>query len=145
MSNKFEYPIVGLRDRWSCSRCQEAFWLKRILEEGDSGMKNRPKVNQKMEYHPPQKIAEQILKRIYPDKGFYTALGDFGEVYNAIRRESGLFRAHLWYWLQIIKSIPSLIRNVLYWRTTMFMNYIKIALRNIKKYKVYSLINISGL
>ena len=108
-------------------------------------MRNRSKINEKMEYHPPQKIAEQILKRIYPDKGFYTALGDFGEVYNTIRQESGLLRANLWYWLQIIKSVPSVIRNLLYWRKAMFKNYIKIALRNIKKYKVYSLINISGL
>ena len=72
-------------------------------------------------------------------------LRDFEEVYRFIREENGKLRASKWYWSQVIKSIPELFINLLYWRGTMFKNYFKIALRNITKNRMFSFINISGL
>lgn len=74
-----------------------------------------------------------------------TVLADFEEVYHEIARTRGVFTARLWYWFQVALTIPSFVNNSFYWSIAMFENYLKIALRNLKKHKVYSLINILGL
>ena len=59
--------------------------------------------------------------------------------------EKGLFRARLWYWGQCFDAV---IKNTTFdavWSLSMIKNYLKITLRNIRKHKGYSLINISGL
>jgi len=93
----------------------------------------------------PPWVAEQILRLILPDKGWDTPLGDFEEVYGMKAREEGIVRARLWYWIQVLTLIPPKILNVLYWRTAMIANYIKIAFRQMFRYKTYSSINIVGL
>lgn len=100
--------------------------------------------NSKQSQAPP-KIAEKILRLILPDGGWDTPVGDFEEFYIQIIREKGTFHAHLWYWSQIFKLIPAKIMTVLYWRKNMILNYIKIALRNCQKHKIYSFINALGL
>ena len=95
--------------------------------------------------HIPPKIAERILRLILPDAGWDTPLGDFEEYYKKIFREKGSTHARFWYWSQIVKLIPAKISNSFYWRLIMFSNYVKIVLRNIKRHKIYSFINIMGL
>jgi putative ABC transport system permease protein len=72
-------------------------------------------------------------------------IGDFEEIYSEIASERGAFSASIRYWGQIFKSIPSFISNSMYWSVAMLKNYLKVILRNIKKHKGYSLINITGL
>lgn len=72
-------------------------------------------------------------------------MGDFREEFLDVHFHSGSFKANLWYWKQIAKSIPSFIRNKLHWNIIMIHNYLKIAIRNIKRHKGYSFINIAGL
>jgi putative ABC transport system permease protein len=93
----------------------------------------------------PPKIAEWALKHIYPDKGQFTSLGDFREEYNDIATESGISRAILWYWMQVLNSTPHFLKNKVYWSFVMFNNYIKTAYRNLAKQRIYSIINIFGL
>jgi len=59
----------------------------------------------------PPRFAEWILRCIYPDRGEFTSIGDFREEYLDVYQSSGPFKANLWYWMQIAKSIPSFIRN----------------------------------
>lgn len=100
--------------------------------------------NQKT-HHAPPKIAEWILNVLLPDQEWKTPLGDFEELYNEIADKRGVFRARSWFWWQIIKLIPAKIFNDIYWSFEMIKNYLKVALRIIRRNKVYSVINISGL
>ncbi len=93
----------------------------------------------------PPRLAEWILSRIADPFERISILGDFGEFYSDMYSEKGRFKAWIWYWLQLLRSIPSFIR----WLTTgsgaMLKNYIKITFRNIRRNKGYTFINITGL
>jgi putative ABC transport system permease protein len=72
-------------------------------------------------------------------------LGDFEEEYGLILRQKGKLKALKWYILQILISFNPFIRTTIRGHVMMLQNYVKIAWRNITKYKGYSIINISGL
>jgi len=94
----------------------------------------------------PPGMAVWLLKRFFPDKtGLYTHLGDIDEAFNTIANEKGNFAAQAWYWITAIRSIPYSIMRTLAWSSTMIRNYLKIALRNLRKYKTGSFINVAGL
>ncbi|MDH5707264.1 MAG: ABC transporter permease, partial [Candidatus Aminicenantes bacterium] len=94
----------------------------------------------------PPGFAVWLLKRFFPDKtGLYTQLGDIDEAFNTIAREKGNFAAQAWYWITALRSIPYSIMRTLAWSSTMMRNYLKIALRNMRKYKTGSFINVAGL
>jgi putative ABC transport system permease protein len=71
--------------------------------------------------------------------------GDYEEIYSEITREKGTWYAALWFWIQILRSIPACIHQSIFWSLHMFKNYFKVALRNMKRHKGYSSINITGL
>ena len=64
-----------------------------------------------------------------------TLAGDFEEIYSEIVRERGAFPASLWFWGQVLRSIPSFFSNSLFWSVHMFKNYLKVAVRNLKRHK----------
>ncbi|MCK4766495.1 MAG: ABC transporter permease [Candidatus Aminicenantes bacterium] len=100
-------------------------------------------------------MPEQHIKPPLPGSRFFgkfllneeinEKLGDFEEVFRYIAEGRGVFRARLWYWLQIFKTLPACLENIIYWRLIMIKSYLKIALRNITKSKAISFINIFGL
>jgi len=71
--------------------------------------------------------------------------GDLEEEYRCLCEEKGIRRADLWYWRQVLKSMPWLLNIRVYWSFQMLKNYFKIAFRNITRNKGYSFINIVGL
>jgi len=93
----------------------------------------------------PPVIAEFLLKIFFNKENSIHRLGDFEEVFSKIIVENGRFSALKWYWLQVIKSVPGLFHHLIFWSTIMFNSYFKIALRNLKKHKGFSLLNITGL
>ena len=93
----------------------------------------------------PLKILEVLLKNVIPFEDQENLAGDFEEMFARISSQKGKVIAIGWYIFQIFKLIPSYLRNYLFWSITMIKNYLKIAFRNIKKFKSYSYINIAGL
>ena len=72
-------------------------------------------------------------------------LGDYEEIFKYKTETDGVVKAKLWYWNQTLRSIPKLIYDSVYWGIAMFLNYLKVALRGIRKQKTYSFVNIVGL
>ncbi|MCK5146155.1 ABC transporter permease [bacterium] len=99
---------------------------------------------QQSDIHPP-KWAERILLAVLSSKDRDMLLGDFEEFYEEKCEAQGKRCADLWYWRQAFKSIPHFISNYFFWRVHMFGNHAKLAMRNIKKHKGFSFINVCGL
>lgn len=94
----------------------------------------------------PPRISEFLFKKIFPDHGAYTTLGDLEEVYSRrLEGGEGISSAKRWYRRQLLKSLPHFFITSIYWRTIMVKNYVKISIRNIRRQKAYSFINILGL
>ena len=110
-------------------------WIRR----SDLGRENR-----KMKRTRPPKIAERILDILSSSRKI-GILGDTEEEYRMILSEKGRFRANVWYIWQILKPMPFFIRSSVYWSYEMFKNYLKIGIRNFKKFKSFTFINIIGL
>ena len=93
---------------------------------------------------PPPKIPQRLFRRLFPpdDKAFLC--GDLEEIYHKLREEQGEPKARIWYWRQCLQSIPRILARVLTWRLILVSNFLKVALRNFKRKKVYSLVNIAG-
>ncbi|MCH8962591.1 MAG: ABC transporter permease, partial [Bacteroidetes bacterium] len=75
----------------------------------------------------------------------YTALGDFEEIYADLAEARGVAAARRWYWGQVVRSVPPFLLDSTRWKVIMLTNYLKLALRNLKRQKGYAFINVTGL
>jgi hypothetical protein len=90
-------------------------------------------------------IRERILVRLLRSSIRDAALQDFDQRFLQIKKHRGTLIATLWFGVQVLSLIPSLLKDSAYWSTAMIKNYFKIAFRNIRRHKGYSFINIAGL
>jgi len=93
----------------------------------------------------PPRVGEWLIKHTARYDDNISLRGDFDEEFDSIARSQGSLCAWLWYWFHLLKSLPSFISDLIYWRIVMLHNYLKVALRHIRKHKAFSLINILGL
>ena len=90
-------------------------------------------------------LAFWLLKHVLPKHEYVYLNGNFQDMYNHRVHTEGRFKAGVWIWREILRSLPGFLHAAMYWRMTMFKNYFTITLRNIRKHKLHSVINISGL
>jgi putative ABC transport system permease protein len=93
----------------------------------------------------PPRIAASILRWILPPKNRDYLLGDYEESFQKKLEEKSPLSARIWYWGQLIHTAPAYFFESFYWRIVMFRNYFIVTLRNIRKLKGFSFINIAGL
>ena len=93
----------------------------------------------------PPPVASWIIRRMFPDEGGCSVLGDMTETYHDLAEREGVFRARAWFRGQCAKAFPAYVIDEFLWGVTMFRNYLLVALRNLKKNGIYSVLNIAGL
>ena len=93
----------------------------------------------------PPKFPEWILTKMSAWVEKHSLLDDLEEEFNKKNLDRGKTFSRLWYWFQTFRAIPSILLYSLYRNFVMTKNYAMIALRNIRKHKVFSFINIMGL
>ncbi len=96
-----------------------------------------------MKFH--LRIGDRIIRKIADILEKDAMADDIFEEYQLRQHSTGSFYSDIWYGLQIVRVIVSLNLYSLFWRFTMFKNYLLMAWRNISKQKAYSFINIIGL
>ncbi len=92
----------------------------------------------------PPLIPWALMKLFLKGEDFREFSGDIDEIYQYKCASGSKRQAKLWFWLRVLESIPGIIRDIVYWRSIMIKNYLKIALRNFQRHKGYSFINIAG-
>jgi putative ABC transport system permease protein len=95
----------------------------------------------RMKNNKPPRIAGRLLSLLSGS----SVVGDYDEIYEEMASEYGYRSARLWYWSQVLKSIPMFATNLIFGSIDMLNNYLKLAYRNILKHKRYAFLNILGL
>ena len=93
----------------------------------------------------PPGAAVWILRKLTVYRDNYSSIEDFEEEYQENLKTDGRLKAVLRCWIHVINMVRFFLVFKLKWSFIMFKNYLKIALRNIRKHKLYSFINIAGL
>ncbi len=93
----------------------------------------------------PPYFAVKFLKLVSDQSYHSSVIGDVEEIYSDRIESDGWISARMWIWRQVFSSFPVFLSNSIYRSLIMFRNYLKVILRNLRKNKAYSLINISGL
>ncbi|MEM1093715.1 MAG: ABC transporter permease [Bacteroidota bacterium] len=87
----------------------------------------------------------RLLGWMLSDEGWGTGVGDFEEYYHEQVAHLGRSRARWWYRRQVLGMLPERTHAKLSWKTSMLLNYLTLALRNMRKYRGYAFINVLGL
>ncbi len=90
-------------------------------------------------------FGEKILRCFFSDIEVESITGDYEVIYKELLQNKGILYSRAWYSLQILKSVCVGISVWLFWKMLIFKYHMKVTLRNLKRNKGYSIINISGL
>ncbi|MFC1726155.1 ABC transporter permease [candidate division KSB1 bacterium] len=102
-------------------------------------MKNMKRKNK------PPKFAAFLLRFLLNHRHPEEMIGDYEEQYQEIIKKQHRLKGWFWFWGQVFFAIPPFVNNSIFWSMIMFKNYLTIAIRVLKKQKVYTTINIIGL
>jgi len=93
----------------------------------------------------PPRWAHWLVSHLSLYEGRHSIVGDFEETFRLIITRKNLFAARLWYSCQALRSISSYFRLVFAAGVDLLINYVKVGIRSLRRHKLYTAINISGL
>ncbi len=93
----------------------------------------------------PPPLATRLLKMTASSGDYDSAFGDLVETFEYIAEKEGHKKAMRWFWKEVLKSLSGFLKNRTHRSAAMIKNYVKIALRNIRRNKIFTLINTLGL
>lgn len=93
----------------------------------------------------PPRWATWILFRQSRNTDRYSIIDDMEMEYRDLIARRGRRFATIWYIFHVLHIMPELLVLGIYWRISMWKNFLIIAFRNLKNSKTYSMINIGGL
>lgn len=139
-------PLSGMASAdWNLRNSLEIMANKtRSNNRSKIGSKSSSKSCEKLRCHPPR-ILRLLLKVLLNPVEYLEFTDDLNEVYQALVQSESLTKARIWYGFRVLESLPSLVSDLIYWRFIMLRNYLKTTLRNLKRQKTQSTINILGL
>ncbi len=91
------------------------------------------------------RLGKALMWLLLDEEDYRQIVGDFEESFRFRCKTHSWAHATLWFWYLLFKSLPGFIWNSIYWRGVMIKNYLKIAIRVIKRQKLFSFLNIMGL
>ncbi len=91
------------------------------------------------------KLTHFFLSLIADEHMRETIMEDMEDSYACNEERKGPFRAGMTWLFKLTLIMMTFILKSIIWRTIMFKNYMKITLRNMRRHKGYSFINIAGL
>jgi len=89
--------------------------------------------------------ARRLLRLALSAEDYEEMVDDLDELYLSIWHARGRRRAAGWYWVRVLESLPVLWADRVKWSVMMWHNYLKVALRNLKRDRVHAVVNIAGL
>ncbi|MFC1564954.1 ABC transporter permease, partial [candidate division KSB1 bacterium] len=98
-----------------------------------------------MNINRPPKSGLIMLGMFLPEQEKKYITGGLRELFNERAIEYGRSLTLIWFWKEVLVTITLLLFDRIERSKSMFKNYLKIAVRNIRRYKWYSFINVSGL
>ena len=93
----------------------------------------------------PPSWARWLVSRLSLYETRHSALGDLEETFQRIATKNGIIRGRLWYSIQALRSFFSYVRLIFASGLDLAASYIKVGIRNLRRHRVYSVINIMGL
>jgi putative ABC transport system permease protein len=91
------------------------------------------------------RLLKHILRILSDSSDWDHLQGDYEEIYKTIYTDQGRAAAVFWVLRQMANASAIELERIFTWRFVMIKNYIKIAIRNIRRQKLYASINILGL
>jgi putative ABC transport system permease protein len=100
--------------------------------------------SEKNETRPPR-LAGRVLRVLLPYENRESVLGDYEEMYADLAGRKGRLAARAWYGAQVFKSVPMFIAGIFTGRVFMLKTDLKLAVRNMRKAKGFTFLNVAGL
>ena len=94
---------------------------------------------------PPPKLLSFLLKHLSLYEANHSVQGDFEETFRSIAREKGDMRARFWYSGHVMRSLLVYMRLMISTGIGLLFNYLKLTLRNMRRHRMYAVINIAGM
>ena len=70
----------------------------------------------------PPYIPSALIKYLSREDEDFSITGDFDEEFYDLAESKGVFYAQYWYWKQLFRSLPKIMKESIYWKGTMIVS-----------------------